>query len=246
MYDLNDTEPMRASEIIPDGTFAKVTMTIRPGGMNGLSEIDHALLKPSASAGSDVLQLDCEFVVAEGPHAKRKFWHPFTISGGKVDENGVSAGWNISKRMFRAMIDSALGLDPKDMSDEAKGKRQLRGLADLSGITFVAKIMTESSTGYADKNRLDRPVLPNEKEWALIMDGKDVPPSPTPRKKEHKAAPAPAAGQPAWQQLGASAPTASVAPTAAAPAWGQAAQQQPAAPVPQPVAKAAGPAWLNT
>ncbi len=35
MYDLNDVEPQRAGELIPDGTFAKVTMTIRPGGVDG-------------------------------------------------------------------------------------------------------------------------------------------------------------------------------------------------------------------
>ena len=33
-------------------------------------------------------------------------------------------GWNISKRIFRAMIDSALGLDPDDMSEAAKAKRR--------------------------------------------------------------------------------------------------------------------------
>ena len=40
------------------------------------------------------------------------------------------------------MIDSALGLDPDDHED-AKAKRRLRGLADLDGITFVAKIAVE-------------------------------------------------------------------------------------------------------
>ena len=37
MYDLNDAQPQMApvGELIPDGTFAKVKMTIRPGGVNG-------------------------------------------------------------------------------------------------------------------------------------------------------------------------------------------------------------------
>ena len=105
----------------------------------------------------------------------------FTVSGGKVDENGVSIGWKISKRTFRAMIDSALGLDPQDMSEAAKQKRVLRGLADLYGITFVAKIKVEPSDDprYGDQNRLDRVVLPTEKEWKLVMDGEDVPASPS-------------------------------------------------------------------
>ena len=243
MYDLNDAEPLRSGEIIPDGTFAKVTMTIRPGGVDGPFETDKGLLKPSGSAESDVLSLDCEFTVVDGPHARRKFWHLFTVSGGKVDEKGASVGWNISKRMFRGMIDSALGLDPTDMSDSAKAKRQLRGLADLGGITFIAKIMVEASDRYADKNRLERPVLPNEKEWPLVMEGKDVQPSPSPRKKDSKPAQTPAAGQPAWQQsANAPAPAVAAAPaTTAAPAW-----RQSAAPASAPAAaQTSGPAWLN-
>jgi hypothetical protein len=130
MFDMNDAEPQKTSELIPDGTFAKVSMTIRPGGINGQSEIDQALLKAPKDPTSDVRMLDCEFTVVEGPHVKRKFWQMFTVQGGKVDENGVSIGWKISKSTFRAMIDSALGLDPQDMSEAAKQKRVLRGLAD--------------------------------------------------------------------------------------------------------------------
>jgi hypothetical protein len=138
MYDFSDVEPQQSSDLIADGSFAKVIMTIRPGGVDGQTEIDRGLLKASTTAGSDVLSLDCEFTVTEGRLARRKFWQTFTVSGGKVDEKGASIGWNISKRTFRAMIDSALGLDPDDNSAEATTKRRLRGLADLDGITFVA------------------------------------------------------------------------------------------------------------
>jgi hypothetical protein len=92
MYDLNDVEPHHGSELIPDGTFAKVAMTIRPGGVDGQGELDKGLLKASNTPGSDVLSLDCEFTVMEGPHARRKFWQLFTVAGGKVDEKGASIG----------------------------------------------------------------------------------------------------------------------------------------------------------
>ncbi len=36
-------------------------------------------------------------------------------------------GWNISKSAFRAMVDSALGLDPQDESPAAKQKRVIQG-----------------------------------------------------------------------------------------------------------------------
>ena len=142
------------------------------------------------------------------------------------------------------MIDSALGLDPSDMSETAKAKRILRGLADLSGITFVAKIKIEPSDDprYGDQNRLDRVVLPTDKEWKLVMDGKDVPPSPS---RSRSAGGKQAATQPAWSQGSAHgtppAPAQSRSPqSSAAPPWSQLASTAPA-----PAAKPPGPAWLN-
>lgn len=245
-FDMNDAEPQKSGELIPDGTFAKITMTIRPGGTDGQSEIDRGLLKASNAPGSDVLMVDAEFTVAEGPHVRRKFWQMFTVSGGKVDENGVSIGWKISKGSFRAMIDSALGLDPNDMSDAAKSKRILRGLADLNGITFVAKIKVEPSDDprYGDSNKLDRVVLPSEPEWRKVMDGEILLASPSTRARPKAASPAsPAAA--AWGQPAAS------PPANAAPAWSRPVQPgttpataTTAAPAAAPAPS--GPAWLNS
>lgn len=158
MYDLNDAQPQMppTGEPIPDGTFAKVGMTIRPGGVDGAAPMDKGLLK--ASATSDAKMLDCEFTVLEGPFAKRKFWQNFTVAGGKVDEKGVSKGWNISKAAFRAMVDSALGLDPQDVSEAAKQRRVIQGLKQLDGIAFAARIMIEpaSNPQYKDADKTGR------------------------------------------------------------------------------------------
>src|SRR5262245_33784179 len=244
MFDMNDAEPQKNGELIPDGTFAKVTMTIRPGGIDGQDEIDQCLLKAPKDPASDVRMLDCEFTVAEGPHARRKFWQMFTVQGGKVDENGASIAWKISKSTFRAMIDSALGLDPQDMSEAAKQKRILRGLADLNHITFVAKIKIEPSedTRYGDQNRLDRVVLPTDKEWKLVMDGRDVPASPSrSRGTGSKAAAAkPARTQGTGQGGQPPAPQPRPPQASGAPAW-----SQPTAGATAPAARPPGPAWLN-
>jgi hypothetical protein len=237
-FDMNDAEPQKTGETIPDGTFAKVTMILRPGGIDGESEIDRGLLKRSGTEGSDVLMLDAEFTVTEGPHIRRKFWQTFTVSGGKVDENGVSIGARITKSTLRAMIDSALGLDPEDMSEATKAKRVLRGFADLSGITFVAKIKVEYSDtpAYPDKNRLDHVVLPTAPEWRKITDGETVPARPGTRRPP-AATTAPAAGTPAWGSQ--------AKPPSTGPAWGQGA----ATGKPVEASKPAGgstPAWLNS
>jgi hypothetical protein len=238
-FDMNDAEQQKTSELIPDGTFAKVIMTIRPGGTDGDGEVDQGLLRAAKDPTSDVRMLDCEFTVQEGPHARRKFWQMFTVQGGKVDENGASIAWKISKSSFRAMIDSALGLDPADMSETAKQKRILRGLADLSGISFVAKIRVEPSEDarYGDQNRLDRVVLPTDKEWKVVMDGKDVPASPSRQRVAAKGT----SLQPSWSRTA----TQAVPPRepqqplgAAAKSWSQPSTTTPAV-------KPPGPAWLN-
>jgi len=239
-FDMNDVAPQQAGDLIPDGTFAKVTMSIRKGGVDGMSEVDRGLLKSSNQPGSDVRMVDAEFTVAEGPFARRKFWQNFTVQGGKLDEQGQSLGWKISKSQFRAMIDSALGLNPDDMSEDAKAKRVLRGLADLDGITFVAKIQVEPNRNpaYKDANKLDHVVLPNAPEWQKVMAGELVQARPSNRARP--AADVPVSAAPAWGQS-------QPASSASTPAWSAGSSQssgQPAAP--SEVAKpAGGPAWLN-
>ena len=247
-YDFNDAQAQRmpAGELIPDGTFAKVRMTIRPGGVNGSVPMDAGLLK--AAAESDAKMLDCEFTVVEGPCVRRKFWQNFTVAGGKLDDKGQSIAWNISKASFRAMVDSALGLDPKDMSDAAKAKRVLLGLKQLDGITFAARIMVEPASDpdkYHDQNRLANVVLPGDQQYALIMKGETVEPEPINAKPRKPTKTAAGGNSPAWA-------------TEAAPAQGPQqqggaawTQQPPAAAPPQaspqasPQPAANGPAWLN-
>jgi hypothetical protein len=264
MFDLNDAEPQRSSDLIPDGSFAKVSLAIRPGGVDGATPLDANLLKASMQPGSDVLMLDCEFTVVEGPHIRRKFWQALTVSGGKVDEKGVSLGWLITKRTIRGIIESAFGIDPADESPQAKAKRTLPGLKALDGITFVAKIKVEPGRdGHAEQNRLDIAVTPDLPEWAKVMKGEDVPPRPGARRAPKTGA-TPADTAPAWRSQGAAAAPAATnisAPRAAAtapangnpgsgsapPAWQQG---QPAAATPAPAAAVppqprSGPAWLN-
>ena len=105
MLDFNGVDPAKPNEAIPDGTFAKVIMTIRPGGLDGDSPIDRGLLTASRAEGSDVVQLDCEFTILEGSFARRKFWRRLVVSGGKVDEQGVSIGWKITKSALRSILE---------------------------------------------------------------------------------------------------------------------------------------------
>ena len=44
------------------------------------------------------------------------------------------------------MVDSALGLDPRDESAAAKAKRVFEGLKQLDGIVVAARIMVEPAS----------------------------------------------------------------------------------------------------
>jgi hypothetical protein len=204
MFDLNNAAPQMGpmGELIPDGSFVKLRMTIRPGGADGLDQADAGMLK--ASKSSDAKMLDCEFVVLEGPYAKRKFWENMVVNGGKRNEKGDSIGWNITKSTIRAMIESALGLDPKDMSEAARQKRVLKCFKHLDGITFAGRVMIEPATSadYNDQNKLANVVLPNEPQYPFIMKGQPVDPDPVNAKpRKDKPASTGGGGQTGgWQQ----------------------------------------------
>jgi hypothetical protein len=131
-YDLNNADQQKNGDLISDGTFARVTMIIRPGGIDGDGEFDRGLLRRAKDPNSDVRMIDAELTVVQGPYARRKLWQMFTVQGGKSDENGVSIAGKISQSTFRAMIDSALGLDPQDMS-EVRGVAQRKRMENCDG-----------------------------------------------------------------------------------------------------------------
>ena len=80
-------------DLIPDGTFAKVTHDRPPRRRRtATAQIDRRAAQGVQRARSDVKLLDCEFTVVEGPYARRKFWQMFTVSGGKLDDKGQSIG----------------------------------------------------------------------------------------------------------------------------------------------------------
>lgn len=257
MLDFNGVDPAKPNEPIPDGTFAKVIMTIRPGGLDGESPIDRGLLTASRAEGSDVVQLDCEFTILEGPLARRKFWRRFVVSGGKVDEQGVSIGWKITKSALRAILDSAHGLDPKDESPTAQAKRRIGGLYDLNNLTFVAKVATDEE----GRSELDAAITRDRAEYAKVLAGENVPPKPGARRKaagQRSGTAAPAAHPPAWQQGAPASPprSATQGQSPAAPAVpsatpGSRPVAATGAPSGQPVPPGAGaprkpgPAWLN-
>ena len=131
-YDFNGADRQSSGfDPIPAGTIVPLTMSIRPGGAG-----DGGWFKQSQS--SDALMLDCEFVVSEGPYAKRKIWQFLIVSGGKLNERGESTAGNITRATLRAILESARGIRPDDMDKTGQ---------------------------YADKNRIHTVITPDMKEY---------------------------------------------------------------------------------
>ena len=110
--------------------------------------------------------LDAEITVLEGQYAKRKFWS-YMITSGTTDGHATAA--DITNRKLRAILESARGIKPADVSEAAKAKR-VAEWSDFDGIRFVAKIGVEpEQNGYKAKNVLAEIVTP---ERAAVASGR--------------------------------------------------------------------------
>jgi hypothetical protein len=157
-FDFNTANEQRDLEVIPNGTIAVVQLNIREGdaGENGL-------LKRSKSGEAE--GLDCEYIVVEGPHAKRKFFS-FQVLSGTTDGHAQAA--DITRSRLRAILESARGIKPADVSEAAK-KARIAEYRDFDGIRFLAKIGIEPAKGdYKAKNILSSVITPDQKEWRPI------------------------------------------------------------------------------
>src|SRR5262249_21338552 len=151
------------SQLIPD-TIATVSIHIRPGGVG-----EDNMLKRRANGECEML--DLEFTVLDGPHKDRKFWHNLLMVG---TTDGQKQMANSNKGVLKAILDSALGLDPNDVSAEARAARTV-SIKWFDGKIFIAKIGIEAggpkkdgSGNYPDKNVLAGAITKDKTGWHAI------------------------------------------------------------------------------
>lgn len=222
--DFNNAESQQYGELIPNGTFCKLVMSLRPGGVGPEGWL-------TESKSSDAQYLSCEFTVSEGPLVKRKLWANLTWTGGKLNDKKQSMGGEITRSTLRAILESSRGINPSDMGEQASAARRVNSFGEFDGIEFVAKIGIEKGKdGYPDKNKIAMAVTPDKKEYQQVMSGQVI------------AAPASTSGKPSWAQGAASSPGTPQQPKAGdvAPAWAQGSAPPPAQ-NPKPVI----PAWAK-
>jgi hypothetical protein len=189
MFDYSNAPKQRSDELIPAGTVATLQIKIRPGNVG-----EGGLLTRSKKGDCEMLNL--EFILVDGPHVTRKPWANWVLSG-TTDGQGTAA--EISRGNMRAVLESARGIKPDDMSDEAHKKRTAE-LSDFDGMRFVARIGIEKGKAkdngtfehYDDRNTIAQIITPDKKGWHPV---EQAPPSP----KDPSPASAPAAiTKPAW------------------------------------------------
>jgi hypothetical protein len=161
-YDYTDAPPPRDIDLIPHGTIATIVMHIRAGNVG-----EDGILKRSKDGGCEML--DVEFTVFDGPYKGRKFWEYWVLAG-TTDGHAWSVGMN--RGTLKAILDSALGLNPDDKSPEAR-KARMVSLKQFEGVPFIAKIGIEkgkakndgSGENWPDKNVLASVITPDKKDW---------------------------------------------------------------------------------
>src|SRR5215470_12942494 len=159
-FDYTDAPP----HLIPDPTVATVNIHIRAGGVG-----EDGMLKRSANG--DCEMLDLEFTVLDGTYKGRKFWHNLLLAGTTDGQKKMAAG-NLG--VLKAVLDSALGLMPNDVSAEARAARTV-SVKWFDGKSFIARIGEEKggarrdgSGNYPDKNVLAGAITKDKTGWHPI------------------------------------------------------------------------------
>ncbi len=189
--DFNSADDQNSFDLIPKGTLVKVRMTIRPGGYDDASQgWTGGYATQSNTTGS--IYLNCEFVVLDGPYAKRKMWSLIGLHSPKGPE------WaNMGRAFIKGILNSARGLHPQDNTPQAQQARRIQGFADLDGIEFVAKVDMEKDQNGDDKNVVKTAITPDSKDYAAVM-GRVTSQSTAPTSKP--ATTAAPSGRPSWAQ----------------------------------------------
>ncbi|MBT4703233.1 MAG: hypothetical protein HOB79_19340 [Rhodospirillaceae bacterium] len=157
--DYNDAESQTSYDLIPKGTIVPVRMTIKPGGYDDPSQgWTGGYATHNDTTGS--VYLNAEFVITEGPFAKRKVWSLIGLLSLKGPEWG-----NMGRSFVRGILNSSRGLSDKDKSPEAQAVRRINGFSDLDGIEFLAKIDVGTDANGDPKNEIRFAVAPNHKDW---------------------------------------------------------------------------------
>lgn len=194
-FDFNSAAEPTVHDLIPKGTLVRVRMTIQPGGFDDASQgWSGGYATCSDQTGS--VYLNCEFVVTEGPYARRKMWSLIGLYSPKGPE------WaNMGRTFIKAILNSARNVHPGDTSPAAQNARRISGFAELDGIEFLGRVDWEKDQNGQDKSVIKMAITPDHKEYSACMAGTaQAAPATSPQNSRVPADRTPIPGRPSWAQ----------------------------------------------
>jgi hypothetical protein len=167
--DFNDAGQQAGFDLIPKATLVKVRMSLKPGGYDDAARgWTGGWATESDQTGS--IYLNAEFVVLDGPFAKRKLWSTIGLHSAKGDE------WaNMGRAFLRAALNSARGVLATDTGPQAQAARRIEHFGELDGLVFVGRVDLEKDSRGDDKNVIKQAIEPDHKDYARLMASGGMP-----------------------------------------------------------------------
>jgi hypothetical protein len=195
--DFNNATQPTSFDLIPKGTIARVRMTFKPGGYNDPAQgWTGGYATRSSETGS--VYLSAEFVLMEGPFARRKVWSNIGLYSPKGDT------WaNMGRSFIRAALNSARNIMPDDLSSNALAARCISEFSDLDGLEFLVRIDQEKDSRGEWKNNIKCAIEPDNAGYVPIAPATNVVSQSAPNHSvgvRPSASTTSAVGKPAWAQ----------------------------------------------
>jgi hypothetical protein len=184
---LNNTPTQKNPPPIPPGVY-QLRIEVRPGGAGNDGVLRRAKKNPQLL----MLELQCE-VLDEGEHKGRLIWDYVSV---ELDESDSLSPLKVETRRkletavrfgrvrVRAIIDSALRLDPDDCGAEAEKARTLENWAQIDGLVFWAQVDEQpGGNGYGPSNVIDFVVVPGDPAYPTATNGPTTTKAVAPRRR---------------------------------------------------------------
>jgi hypothetical protein len=142
--------------LIPDNAPVIVQMSVISGGAGQHGELSRA------TTGTEMLK--CKFTVVSGEHVQKVFYDNFIVDPTKERAMAISHG------KLKSILDSALNIDPKDVTSAEARARRDRDYKDFDGLRFIAVAgiegeKTENGNTFPPKNVLAGVITNDHPDW---------------------------------------------------------------------------------
>ncbi|GAO98984.1 hypothetical protein Cva_01654 [Caedimonas varicaedens] len=160
--------------LIPEGTIARVCLTIKKGGYNDPA-YDWTDGYATQSKSSDSIYLDCSFKILTDPYARRIVYDKLGLKGktkpkkpnepdAPYDPEQDDYHMNGFRRMLQ-IVNSAYGLISKDTSESAVALRDSMSFQGLDGLEFTVQIGIKPDDRGVDKNCIQKIIPFGHKDY---------------------------------------------------------------------------------